>query len=277
MTETLANGLLLGGLYALFGLGLSLCFGVMRVAQLAHGDLAIAGAFAALALSDHLPLWVVLALVPVLAFGLGWALQRWLLDRVMGDPMRPMLVSFGLSVVVQTLLEQAFGPGARGLQTQASTAAVSLGGLSLGLVPLATLGLAVGLFAATWGLLHHSDRGRVIRATAENARAVALFGADAGRVRSWVMGLSVALAAVAGIALALRGAVTPFAGGERLLIAFQVAVIGGMGRLWANFAGALALGLIHAVSFRLDPGAGLLYGHLLLVAVLLLRPEGAPR
>lgn len=276
--ETLMNGLMLGGLYALFGLGLSLIFGVMRIANIAHGELVIGGAFMAFSIAGAVPLppIMLVALVTALMFALGWAVQSALVNRVLGsDPLRPLLLTFGLSVLTQNLLVELFGADSRSLDIGSfKTAALTLGPLSVGLLPLVTFGLTLLLFALLhWGL-HHSAAGRVVRATADDPEIVALMGVNRKQVFAGVMALSAALAALAGMLLAMRSTVTPFSGAERLLIAFEVVVIGGLGSIWASLAGGLALGLVHAVSFRADPASGLLYGHILLLAILLIRPEG---
>lgn len=276
--ETLLNGLMLGGLYALFGLGLSLIFGVMKIANVAHGELVIAGAFLAFTITGTVPvpLWVLLPLVAASMFGLGFLLQTALLNRVLGDdPLRPLLMTFGLSIVVQNVLVELFGADNRGLDAgPLVTANLQVGGLSVGLLPLATLGLSILLFAMLqWGLLR-SHWGRIVRATSDDPVIVGMMGVDRRKVLATVMGLSSMLAALAGMLLAMRTSVTPFSGVERLLIAFEVVVIGGLGSIWASLAGGLVLGLVHVVSFRIDPASGLLYGHVLLLLILLARPEG---
>lgn len=139
---------------------------------------------------------------------------------------------------------------------------------------MAALLLTVALFGALhWGI-GHTRWGRIIRATSDDPILVGLFGVHRRRVFAAVMGLSAALAALAGMLLAMRTSVTPFSGTERLLIAFEVIVIGGLGSIWASLLGGLALGLVHVISFRFDPASGLLYGHILLLAVLLVRPQG---
>ena len=276
--ETLMNGLMLGALYALFGLGLSLIFGVMRIANIAHGELVIGGAYMAFSVAGAVPLPPVMlvATVTAMMFAVGWAVQSALVNRVLGaDPLRPLLLTFGLSVLTQNLLVEIFGADSRSLDVGAfKTAAVAFGPLSLGLLPLVTFVLTLTLFGLLhWGL-HHTGAGRVVRATADDPEIVALMGVNRKQVFAGVMALSAALAALAGMLLAMRSTVTPFSGAERLLIAFEVVVIGGLGSIWASLAGGLVLGIVHAVSFRIDPASGLLYGHILLLAILLIRPEG---
>ncbi|MCX8509705.1 MAG: branched-chain amino acid ABC transporter permease [Rhodobacteraceae bacterium] len=278
MVETLVNGLMLGALYALFGLGLALIFGVMRIANIAHGEFVIGGAFMAFSIAGAvaLPPVVLVAIVTALMFAVGWAVQSALVNRVLGDdPLRPLLLTFGLSVLPQNLLVEVFGADSRSLDVGAfKTAAVEIGPFSLGLLPLVTFVLTLALFGLLhWGL-HRTDMGRVVRATADDPEIAGLMGVNRRAVFSGVMALSAALAALAGMLLAMRSTVTPFSGAERLLIAFEVVVIAGLGSIWASLAGGLILGIVHAVSFRFDPTSGLLYGHILLLAVLLIRPQG---
>lgn len=276
--EIIINGLLLGGLYALFGLGLSLIFGVMKIANIAHGEMAIGGAFLAIAATNliGIPLWLTILLTLALTWTIGFALQMTVINRVLGDdPMPPLLLTFGLSIVIQNLLVELFGADNRSLDIGAlGTAGVDIGGLSLGLFPLIMFATAIALFGTLhWGL-HHSRWGRNLRATSDDPEIVAMMGIERRQVFAVVMGLSAALAALAGMMLAMRGSITPFSGSERLLLAFEVIVIGGLGSIWGSLVGGLVLGIVHVVGLRFDPASGPLYGHLLLIAILLARPEG---
>ncbi|AAV97235.1 branched-chain amino acid ABC transporter, permease protein (plasmid) [Ruegeria pomeroyi DSS-3] len=276
--DILINGLFLGGLYALFGLGLTLIFGVMRIANIAHGEIAVAGALALFTLGGNLPVHplVLLPVVMVLAFGLGWLLQAQLINRVLSaDPMPALLLTFGLSVVLQNLMVEIYGADNRSIDIGTiKTAGFQIGGVTLGYLPLAIFLLALVLF----GLLHlglqHTRLGRAIRATSQDADIVALFGIRQKRVFALVMALAAGFAALAGMLLAMRSTITPFSGAERLLIAFEVIVIGGLGSIWASYLGGIALALVHVASFYFDPASGLLYGHLTLLLFLLLRPQG---
>lgn len=276
--ETLISGLSLGGLYALFGLGLALIFGVMKIANIAHGELVISGAFMAFTLGGMVPfpIWLLIPLVTVLMFVLGYVLQAALINRVLGpDPLRPLLLTFGLSILLQNLFVELFGADNRALDVGAlSIARIQIGTLSLGVLPLGTLLFTILLFIALQWMLHHTAFGRIVRATSDDPEIVGLMGVERRHIFSAVMGLSAALAALAGLLLAMRTSITPFSGVERLLIAFEVIVIGGLGSIWASLLGGLVLGIIHAISFRLDPASGLLYGHLFLLVILLARPQG---
>ena len=276
--EILINGLLLGGLYALFGLGLSLIFGVMKIANIAHGELAIGGAFLAIAATNiiGLPLWLTLPLMLMVAWAFGFTLQLTVINRILGDdPMPPLLMTFGLSIVIQNLLVEIFGADNRALDIGAlGTAGIEIGGLSLGVLPLLMFAIALALFAGLHWALHHTPWGRNLRATSDDPDIVGMMGIDRHRVFAMVMGLSAALAALAGMLLAMRGSITPFSGSERLLIAFEVIVIGGLGSIWGSLVGGLVLGVVHVIGLRFDPASGPLYGHLLLLVILLAKPEG---
>lgn len=276
--EVMISGLLLGGLYALFGLGLSLIFGVMKIANIAHGEFAIGGAFLAIAAVSVLgaPLWLGVVLALCLSWAVGFTVQLTLVNRVLGDdPMPSLLMTFGLSIVIQNLLVDTFGADNRALDIGAlSTASVSVGSITIGVLPLIMFGVAIALFSGLNWMLKHTDLGRNVRATSDDPDMVGMMGIDRSKLFAIVMGVSAAMAALAGIMLAMRGSVTPFSGAERLLIAFEVIVIGGLGSIWGSLLGGLALGLVHVISLRLDPASGPLYGHLLLIAILLARPEG---
>lgn len=276
--DILINGLFLGGLYALFGLGLTLIFGVMRIANIAHGEIAVAGALVLFTASGNLPLHPLL-LVPgvfALAFAFGWVLQSHLVNRVLSpDPMPALLLTFGLSVVLQNLMVQVYGANNRSIDIgPAKTAGFEIAGVTLGYLPLAIFLLSLSLFGLLHLTLQRTRIGRAIRATSQDADIVALFGIRQRRVFALVMALAAAFAALAGMLLAMRSTITPYSGAERLLIAFEVIVIGGLGSIWASYLGGIALALVHVASFYFDPASGLLYGHLTLLVFLLLRPQG---
>lgn len=276
--ETLINGLLLGGLYALFGLGLSLIFGVMKIANIAHGELAIGGAFLGVVCATivGLPIWAVVPMVLVAAYTFGFLLQGAVINRVLkDDPIPALLMTFGLSIIIQNLLVELMGADNRSLDIGSlANSGFKLGSLSLGVLPVGIFVIAIVLFAGLQWALHSTQWGRNLRATSDDPDIVGIMGVDRHRVFAMVMGLSAAMAALAGILLAMRASVTPFSGSERLLIAFEVIVIGGLGSIWGSLAGGLALGIVHVVGLRLDPASGPLYGHILFVIILLAKPEG---
>ena len=278
--ETIVNGLLLGGLYGLFGLGLALVFGVMRVVNLAHGEFIVLAAYAGVSLSALAPqvsplLWVLP--VAVAAFGVGYLLQATLVNRTVrtGDPLTPLLLTFGLAVVLRNVMVELFGTDPRALDGGAFTrAGIDVFGLRIGVFPLAVLALAAAMFFALQWLLQRTEFGRIVRATSDNQRIVRLMGIEPNHVYNIVMGLALAFAAVAGMLLALRTSFTPYSGAERLLIAFEVVILGGLGSFWGAFIGGMALGVAQLLGQKFDSNAGSLYAHLLFFAVLMFRPTG---
>lgn len=278
--ETIINGVLYGGLYGLLGVGLALIVGVMRVVNLSHGEFIVLSAFIGVSLSALLPgVHPLVLLVPValIAFGLGFVLQAVLINRVVTrpDPFASILLTFGVAVVMRNLMVEVFGADPRTLAAgRLAHASVGLGGLSIGVLPILILFLSVALFTALQFILSRTRFGRIVRATADNRDVVRLMGVNPGRVYNVVMGLSLALASMAGMLLAMRTAFTPYSGVERLLIAFEVVVLGGLGTFWGAMVGGIILGIAELVGLRFDPNAGPLYAHLLFLAGVLLRPNG---
>jgi branched-chain amino acid transport system permease protein len=278
--ETLINGALLGGLYALLGIGLALVFGVMRVVNVAHGEFMVLSAFCAVLLANLFPsVPPLLLLIPVIAlsFVVGWIYQAVIVNRVVTspDPLSPLLLTFGVSVILRNLMVEVFGADVRSLQVgELSRASLEFGGLNIGIMPLLTLVLAALLFVVLQLILRHTEFGRIVRATADRRDIVRLSGVKPDRVYNYVMALSLALGAIGGVLLAVRSSFTPFSGAERLLIAFEVVVLGGLGSFWGALLGGIALGMAQLIGLKIDPNAGLLYAHLLFFIMLLIRPSG---
>ncbi len=277
--DALLQGLLLGGLYALFALGLSLMFGVMRLVNIAHGDLIILASFAgyALAAGAGTGPWLALLALGPLAFAAGYALQRGVLNRTLGrDILPPLLVTFGLSIVVQNLLLEVFSADSRSIPGGGiETASLPLApGLALGWLPLLILATALGATAGLEWCFGRTALGRALRATADDRDTAGLMGIDARHVYALATGLALVLVAVAGVFHGLRTTIAPTDGPAQLLYAFEAVVIGGLGSFWGTLAGGLILGVAQSVGFRLDPGWGLLVGHGVFLVVLVARPTG---
>lgn len=278
--ETLLNGALLGGLYGLLGIGLALVFGVMRVVNIAHGEFMVLAAYLAVTLVGLFPqVHPLFVLIPVVlvSFAVGYVYQAVIVNRVVRapDPLAPLLLTFGVSIVLRNLMVEVFGADVRGLQLgELSRASVSVLGLNLGVMPLLTLVAAVLLFLLLQWALKRTSFGRIVRATADRRDIVRLFAVKPDRVYNCVMGLSLALGAIAGVLLAVRSSFTPFSGVDRLLIAFEVVVLGGVGSFWGALIGGILLGMAQLVGLKWDANAGLLYAHLLFFVVLLIRPAG---
>ena len=278
--ETLINGALLGGLYSLLGIGLALVFGVMRVVNIAHGEFMVLSAFFAVFLVGMFPsAHPLLLLIPVVvaSFVVGWLYQKLIVNRVarQPDPLAPLLLTFGISIILRNLMVELFGADVRSVQLgELSRASLEVFGLSIGIMPLLTLLLAVVLFLSLQWILKRTTFGRIVRATADRRDIVRLFGVKPDRVYNYVMGLSLALGAIGGVLLAVRSSFTPFSGAERLLIAFEVVVLGGIGSFWGALVGGIALGMAQLAGLKFDPNAGLLYAHLLFFFMLMIRPAG---
>lgn len=279
MTNAIVQGLLLGGLYALFATGLSLVFGVMRLVNLAHGDLAVLGAFLGLLFVEAVPVnpfVSLLVVVPVMAV-LGYLLQRGLLDASLRTgALAPLLVTFGLSVILQNLFQEFFSADQRRLNIGSfGTASIHLtGAVTVAWFDLLVLVLAVAVLAGLAVVLSRTQLGRVIRATADDPEAARACGVDSRHVYAMVTGVAVAIVAIAGVLLAMKTTFSPTSGPTRLIFAFEAVVIGGLGSLWGTLAGGLVLGVAQTVGAQIDPAYGILAGHLVFLAVLALRPQG---
>ena len=277
--DTVVQGLLLGGLYALFATGLSLIFGVMRIVNLAHGDLSILAAFLAVVAVESVGLhpFAALLLVAPLMAGLGYGLQRLVLNRLLGRGiLPPILVTFGLSIIIQNVLLEVFSADSRRLNPGGiETASVAIGGqLAVGWFPLLTLAVAVLVLLGLQGLIGRLAVGRALRATSDDQETAELMGIDNRRLYGLAMALSLGIVAVAGVFLGIRTTFTFASGPDRLLFAFEAVIIGGLGSLWGTLVGGAVLGVAQTVGAKLSPGWGILTGHLVFLAVLLFRPQG---
>jgi branched-chain amino acid transport system permease protein len=279
MIETLVQGVLLGGLYTLFALGQSLMFGVMRLTNTAQGDFIILAAFAAIAGVSALggmPWLAALALLPI-AFGFGYLLQRYVLNGTLGrDPLPSLVVTFGLAIVIQNLLLELFSADPRSIEIGAlATESIALtSDLSVGVLPVLILVIAVGATAALQWLFSRTSLGRSFRAVSDDREIAELMGLNANAVYALATAIAFVLIAVAGVLQAMRTTVSPADGPLLLLFAFEAVIIGGMGSFWGTLAGAMILGVAQQIGFRLDPGWGIWFGHIVFLAVLVLRPQG---
>jgi branched-chain amino acid transport system permease protein len=271
LLDAVLQGLLFGGLYALYALGMALMFGVMRIVNIAHGDFLVLLAFCAIVISGAFelhPYVAMIALAPVAAIA-GYALQRLLLNRVVGtDPLPSLIATFGLSITVQNLLLEIFTADARSLPGDGlESASVALGPLNLGVLPLHIFVAALFLTVAVHLLLTYTAFGRSLRASAADSEAAAITGVNPRHVYACAL-------AVAAVFQALRVTVSPADGPGQLIYAFEAVIIGGMGSLWGGFIGALALGVSQSLGARVDAGWGQLTGHLVFLVILAFRPQG---
>jgi branched-chain amino acid transport system permease protein len=277
--DTLLEGVLLGGVYALFAVGLSLIFGIMRLVNLAHGDLIVLAAYliltATAAAGVSLPIATLLTIAVM--FAAGFALQRLVLERVLGDDiLPPLLVTFGLSIVIQNGLLLVYGADSRRLQAGSfDSASISLApGLSVGLAPLIALVTAVVVVVLLQLLFYRTGMGRAIRATADNPQIAQLMGIDQRNIYAFAVGLSLAVSTIAAVTFGIRSNFDPSIGPARLLYAFEAVIIGGLGSLWGTLAGGIVLGLAQTIGGRIDPEWQILAGHLAFLVVLIFRPRG---
>ena len=278
LLETLINGLLLGALYALFGIGLSLSLGVMRMINIAHGDLIVLGAYLAsvVVLNTDLGPMASLLFVAPLMFGLGWLLQTLLFNRVMGrDSLSPLLLTFGLSIVIQNLLQQVFSADTRSLPAgELALRGIEIAGLHIGVLPLLSAIASVLVFGFVAYLIHRSPVGAAVRAVADDQQTARLMGVNDRRLFAAMAGLVMATVAIASVLYGMRTPFSPTAGPERLIYSFEAVVLGGLGNLWGTFFGGLIIGAAQLLGARIDTGLGPFLGHLVFLAVLVIRPQG---
>ncbi|MEZ5724109.1 MAG: branched-chain amino acid ABC transporter permease [Paracoccaceae bacterium] len=276
--NAIIQGALLGGLYALFAAGLSLIFGVMRLVNIAHGDLIVLSAYVALTTSVGLglnPLLALVIVVPVMA-AFGYALQRLILNRTMGDDLLPpLLVTFGLSVIIQNALLMGYSADPQKLQAgPIETASVSLGPITLGVMPVLVFAVAVAVIAGLQWMFYRTALGRAFRATSDRQDIAQLMGLNRAHVFGLAMALSLAVTALAGVFLGIRTSFDPAAGASRLIFGFEAVIIGGLGNLWGTLGGGVILGVAQTLGAKINPGYQILAGHLVFLLILAIRPRG---
>jgi branched-subunit amino acid ABC-type transport system permease component len=274
------HGVLLGGLYALFACGLSLMFGVMRIINLAHGDIAVLGAFIVWEIATQAHLSPFLALIPALPVMLllGYLLQRTVLERSLrSGVLTPLLTTFGLAIVLQNAMLQIFSSDPKSLSPMLiglSTGGWRLTGqLSVPYLGVLILGLAVLVLGGLQYLLQRTAFGREMRATAQDPDTAALVGVPASSVYARATAIAVATATLAGAFLALHTSVTASSGPTQLIFAFEAVVIGGLGSLWGTLGGGIVLGIAQTIGANIDPQYSILAGHLVFL-IILASPRG---
>ena len=277
--DTIIQGVLLGGLYALYATGLSLIFGIMRLVNLAHGDLIVLAAFLILALATTLGIdaFIAFAIAVPLMFAVGYALQAFVLNRTLGtDILPPLLVTFGLSIVIQNALLEAFSADSQHLPIGGLAGdSISLGGgIAIGVMPLMSLIAAVAVILGLNLLFFATGLGRAFRATSDDTETAQLMGIDNRRIYAIAMGLSLAVCTVAAVFLGTRANFDPTIGPARLIYAFEAVIIGGLGSLWGTLAGGIVVGVAQTIGARVNPEWQILAGHIAFLAVLVARPRG---
>ncbi|WP_250906978.1 branched-chain amino acid ABC transporter permease [Nonomuraea sp. NEAU-A123] len=274
----IVQGVLLGGAYALIACGLSLAFGVMRLVNIAHGDLAVCGAYLALVLATGLgvPVAVTLPLILPIAFAAGVLLQLVLFQRALrGGVLAPVLVTFGLSVMIQNLLVTGASADPRSLDGgRLAMAGFTIGDLTLSWLRVIGFLLAVAVLGTLHLLLRRTAFGRRIRATADDLETARLVGIRVRPVFACVAGIAVATAVLAGVYIGLTATFDPYAGGLTLIFAFEAVVVGGLGSLWGTLLGGIVLGVTQQLVGLWDVRFAVLAVHVLFFTVLVVRPRG---
>ena len=276
--DTIVQGILLGGLYALFAAGLSLVFGIMRLVNLAHGDLIVMGAYLILVVVTTLglnPFVATLVAAPVM-FLLGWLLQKVVLNRTLGDDiMPPLLVTFGLSIVIQNGLLETFSADSQRISLgPLETASVAVGPLNLGVMPLLTFASAILVIVGLNQLFYRTAIGRAFRATSDDPTTASLMGIRPDRVFATATAIAMLVVTVAALYLGTRANFDPNIGPARLIYAFEAVIIGGLGSLWGTLAGGIIIGVAQTLGAAVNPEWQILAGHVAFLIVLLVRPRG---
>ncbi len=276
--NAILQGTLLGGLYALFAAGLSLIFGVMRLVNIAHGDLIVLAAYLGLTVTSTIgvhPLLALAIVVPAMAL-IGYVLQRGILNFTLGDDLLPpLLVTFGLSVILQNALLEVYTADPQKMNAGAlETASIPVGDLAVGVLPLLTFAFAIAVIAALQFVFYRTALGRAFRAVSDNQDIAQLMGLNRRHIFGLAMALALAVTAIAGILLGIRTSFDPSSGGGRLIFGFEAVIIGGLGNLWGTLAGGVILGVAQNIGAQINPGWQLLAGHLAFLVVLAIRPRG---
>lgn len=273
--NSIVQGIFLGGLYALFACGLSLMFGVMRIINLAHGDIAVLGAYLMWVAVDHTsmsPFVAALLVLPVMLV-FGYVLQLTLLERSLrAGPLVPLLTTFGLAIVIQNMLLQVFSPDVQSLGSSAGDITTvswqindQLSIPGLGVLILAT---AIAVLGGLQLFLSRTRLGREMRATAQDPDTAQLVGINSRAVYARATALAVATAAIAGLFVAIRSVFDPTSGPLLLIFGFEAVVIGGFGSLWGTLLGGIVLGVAQTIGAQINPQYSILAGHLVFLAVL---------
>jgi branched-chain amino acid transport system permease protein len=276
--DGLVQGVLLGGLYAQYALGMALMFGVMRIVNITHGDLMILLALVGISLAARFGLgpWTVLVILVALGAAIGLLLQRVILNRVVGSDTLPSLIAtFGLSIALQNAMLEIWSADTRSLDGgNIAQASFQVGPMFVGVLPVIVLVTATVLTGGLDAALRYTRFGRALRAAAADVDAAAMTGVNPKNVYAGATAIAVAILGFAAVFQSIRATVSPADGPFQLIYAFEAVIIGGMGSIWGAFLGAMVLGVSQSIGFRINPGFGVLAGHLVFLIVLALRPQG---
>ena len=278
LIQPVINGILLGGLYAVIALGLTTMFGIVKLVNLAHGDLMILSSYLSLVLVTYFginPFVSLIFVVPIM-FVVGFAIQKYLLNRVLGKEMEPpLLVAFGVSIILQNLLLLIFTPDAKGIMTEISVKTIQLGNVHLPVLYLVDfiIGCLVIFFLRLF--YNKSFLGRAIRAASDDVGAARLMGIDTSNIFAIAMGIAMITAAIAGVLVGMTFTFYPHTGPQYLIISFGVIIIGGLGSMRGAFVGGIILAEAQLLGAHFTgPGYQLLIGYAVLLVILAIRPQG---
>ena len=276
--QGLLSGLLFGGVYSLMAVGLTLIFGVMRVVNFAHGDMMVWGMYLAFLLATRAGVdpYLGFPLCAAALFAFGLAVQRGLVDRIVGAPHEmQILLMLGVALVLENLALVAFGPEPTRVRSPLAAATVWLGPLFVDVARLVTFVVALALTGLLWLFLHRTETGRLIRASADNTYGALVIGADVRRVYAVAFGVGAACVGAAG---ALVSPILPFqppTGLSLSITSFNIVIIGGMGSLLGAFVGGLLVSVAESLgAVFLKPSLKELFSFSLLILILLFRPAG---
>jgi branched-chain amino acid transport system permease protein len=277
--DQIVQAVLLGGLYALFALGLAISVGVLRFINVAHGDIIVMMSYVMLSITQSLgvPAWAAFMLMIPAGAMIGWALQKTVLQRASNqNEMQIILVTFGLSIIIQNVLLATYGADTRkvlagGIELQSISL---MGGLNVGLLPLMILGVAIAVIFLLEMLLYRTDIGVKIRAVAEEPNSARLVGLRVSGILALAMGLVGITQAISGGLMSIWTNFDPSSGSTRLLIAFEVVVLAGLGSFWGVLAGGIVIALAQTFGGMIDSAFQVLGGHIVFLILFLARPQG---
>jgi len=274
----LIMGILLGGLYALIALGLSLVFGVMRLINLAHGDLVILGSYGAFGLMSHLNMDPVLSLVICIPgmFALGFIIQKYLMGRAFAISVEaPLIIAFGIALIIQNTNQILWTPLSRGLNTSYSLTSFSLGKLQFPISYLLDFVAGIVVMILLREFLGRTYLGKAITAASQDRRAALLMGINTNRIYGYAFAIAMVSAAVAGVFLGMTFPFTPTSGTSLLTIAFGTVIIGGLGSMLGTFIGGVTLGVVQTIGgYFFGPATQMLIVYVIILVILAVRPQG---
>jgi len=254
-------------------------FGIMRLVNIAHGDLIVLSAYIGLVIVDTLALNPIIAMLIVapIMFGVGYILQRTVLNRTLGkDILPPLLVTFGISIIIQNMLLEFFSADSQRLSAgEIDIASLQINDqISIGVMPLMVFLIAILIIVALQFLFYKTEIGRAFRATSDDPDIARLMGISNKHIFGLAMAIAMLVVGIAGMLLAMRTNFDPAIGPSRLLYGFEAVIIGGLGSLWGTLVGGLILGISQTIGAQIDPGWQILTGHIVFLIILVIRPRG---